>query len=110
MQVKDIIKNLKLEYIGTDESINKEVNNVFVGDLLSFVMGEGEEESVWITIQAHLNSIAVASLKDFSAIILAHDVRLEEDVEQKALEENICIMFSKESSYDIAKKLVNLGL
>ena len=56
----------------------REINGVYVGDLLSWVMGRAEEDQLWVTIMTNSNVIAVASLVNVSAVILAEGVEFEE--------------------------------
>ena len=52
----------------------REIDGVYIGDLLSWVMGRAQSGNVWITIMSNINIVAVASLADTSCIILAEDV------------------------------------
>ena len=42
-------------------------------------MGSAEAGSAWITLQTHKNVMAIASLKELSAIILVKGFKPEED-------------------------------
>ena len=48
----------------------REIRGVYVGDLLSWVMGRAQADNVWLTIMSNLNIVAVATLADVSCIIL----------------------------------------
>ena len=39
-------------------------------DLLSWVMAKGEADSLWLTVQGHVNAAAVCLLRDMPAIVL----------------------------------------
>ncbi len=51
------------------------IEGLYIGDLLSWVMGHGQPGHVWATVQAHENVIAIAKLKEFSAIVLVEGVQ-----------------------------------
>ena len=53
-----------------------DINFAYSGDLLSDVMGHCGDESVLITIQNHLNTIAVCTLAGVEAIAICHDRHL----------------------------------
>ena len=57
----DFSKQLGLEPL---YDTNKELNieGVYIGDLLSIVMSKAKQNFIWITIQTHINIIAVAEL------------------------------------------------
>ena len=83
---------------------DKEIDGVYVGDLLSWVMGRADAGNLWITIMSNVNVIAVGSLADTSAIILAEEVTLEEDVLSVAIEKGINILSSSLPVYETALK------
>ncbi len=80
----------------------REISGVYIGDLLSWVMGRAESGDAWITIMSNLNILAVASLADTSCIILAEGVTLEEEVIETAKQKNINIISTTSSIYDTA--------
>lgn len=110
MTINDLLKQTNWKCSTPNLPLDKEIHGAFVGDLLSWVMGNGEQDQAWITVQVHLNVIAVAKLREFSCIILADGAVLEEDVLQKALEEEIVIIESNLPSFETAKKLIELGV
>jgi len=80
----------------------REICGVYIGDLLSWVMGRASSDEAWITIMSNVNILAVASLADTSCIILAEGVTLSEDIIDTANEKEINILSSEKSIYDIA--------
>ena len=83
----------------------REIDGVYIGDLLSWVMGKAEPDNVWITIMSNVNIAAVAALADTACIILAEGVELENNVIEVALNKGINILASAEPAYEIAVKL-----
>lgn len=80
---------------------DREINGVYAGDLLSWVMGNAKEDNLWITIMTNSNVIAVASLVDVSAIILAEGVELDEKTALLAKEKGINVLSSEKSVYEL---------
>lgn len=80
----------------------REIDGVYIGDLLSWVMGRANADNAWITIMSNVNILAVASLADTSCIILAEGVSLEEDVVNTALEKEINILKTDMDIYNTA--------
>lgn len=80
----------------------REISGVYIGDLLSWVMGRAQSGDAWITIMSNLNILAVASLSDTSCIILAEGVTLEDAVIETARQKNINIISAQCSAYDTA--------
>lgn len=63
-----------------------------------------------ITVQNHNNILAVASLLEFSCIILPDGLLPEAGVVEKANDEGIAILGTDKGSYDIFKVLYEAGL
>lgn len=110
MQVKEFVEKTGFQVYASPGALEKEITGVFVGDLLSWVMGNCEENQVWITVQSHLNIVAVSALKEISCLVIAQGAEIEEETINKAIEENIAICTSDLSAYDICKKCAELGL
>ena len=68
-----------------------EVTSAFTSDLLSDVMGNAAECSVLITIQAHQNTIAVASLIGICAILVCSSRPIPSDMLEAARKNQIAI-------------------
>ena len=81
---------------------SREVECGYACDLLSWVMAKGREGMAWITVQAHMNVIAVAVLADMSCIIAPEGVQYEADVIDKAEEEGIALMTCDKSAYQLS--------
>lgn len=86
----------------------REINGVYIGDLLSWVMGRAEADNAWITIMSNNNILAVASLADTSCIILAEGVKLEDDIINSAMDKGINILQSEKNAYEISVALSNM--
>ena len=110
MTVNELAAKTGFEVIGDNESLSKEIKGCFIGDLLSWVLGHGQEDEAWITVQFHPNVVAVAFLKEFSCLILAQGAIPGEEGLEKAREAHLAILKTELSAYEIAKKLVELGI
>lgn len=108
MKVVDLINQLNLTVFTNEADLNKEVTGGYVSDLLSDVMGNAEEGSAWITIQNHLNVVAIASLKELACIILVKGIEPSAEVLEKAASEGVAVLGSKEKTFEITGKLYQL--
>lgn len=82
---------------------DREIVGVYIGDLLSWVMGRAGEDNAWITIMSNANILAVATLADVACIILAEGVTLEEDVKATAEAKGVNVLTTNMSAYEIAR-------
>jgi len=110
MKLQEIIDSLSLKVENPSADLSREVTGAYVSDMMSDVMGNAKDGFLWITIQVHLNIIAVASLKNLSGIILVNNRVPAEDTLKKAIEENIPIMTTPLSAFDLVGRLYGLGL
>lgn len=81
---------------------DREIIGVYIGDLLSWVMGRAQADNAWITIMSNINILAVASLADTACIILAEGVTVAEDVIKTAEAKGVNILSSRFAAYEIA--------
>jgi predicted transcriptional regulator len=108
MQVKDIITILELKVFGGSQGLDREITGGYTSDLLSDVMGHADAGRIWITLQTHKNVIAVASLKDLSAVIIIKGNDPDADMLEQAKEEGIPILGSNEEAFEVTGRLYNL--
>ena len=94
--------------VAGDNGIDKEIEEVYICDLLSWVMAHAKAKSAWITIQTHVNILAVALLAEISCIIIPEDAKLDEETKKKADEEGIPILSFTGTSYEAAITLYEM--
>ena len=83
----------------------REVDGVYIGDLLSWVMGKAGEGNAWITIMSNVNVIAVATLSDVACVIFAEGVEPDADLITLADTKGVNLLSSPLSAYGTAIKL-----
>lgn len=108
MRVRDIATILDLEVCSGEKGLDREIEGGYTSDLLSDVMGNANENQVWITLQTHKNIMAIASLKDLAAIVLVKGYKPEEDAAEQSNIENIPILSSEEEAFELTGKLYEL--
>lgn len=109
MTLPDFIENLKL-YPVFDFNEEIDIQGVYIGDLLSIVMAKAKENYAWITIQTHINIVAVAELLDLACIIVVEDMEIEHETVKKAKELGIPLFKAKESAYEVACRMHSIGI
>jgi len=111
MQLDEIIKQLNLKLLtGTKDFSAVQVKSGYCSDLLSCVMTGAEPESLWITLMAHNNIVAVAALLDLTAIIITEDAQPDKDTIQKANDKDVTMLSTTKSNFHIIGELWDLGL
>ena len=109
MTVSELQAALSLTLVTLPEG-ERDVEGVYVGDLLSWVMGRAQSGNVWLTIMSNLNIVAVATLSDVSCILLCEGVTLDESVRSTAEAKGVNILSTPMTAYGAACKLMELGL
>lgn len=110
MKLRDIIKALECEVLTGEVNLDEEVKYGYTSDLLSEVIGKANPDSVWVTVQSHLNIVAVAVLVGIKAIIVCDGKVVDQKVLEKAIQEKVAIISTKENSFRTSGKLYELGL
>lgn len=108
MNLKDVVDRLGFKLLCGEEQLKAEVTGGYCSDLLSDVMGNAREGQLWITIQVHKNIIAVASLKELSAIVLVNGLKPAEDTIEAAREQGIALVLADAPAFEVAGKLYKL--
>lgn len=84
------------------------INAAYASDLLSDVMGHCGDESALITIQNHLNTIAVCTLVGIEAIVICHDRPIPDDMAEAAKREEVAIITTSMSQFEASVALAAL--
>jgi hypothetical protein len=79
---------------------DRELAGGYTSDLLSDVMANLKAGQVLITLQAHKNTIAVASLADAPAVVFCHDRKAESDVIEAAAKEGIALFRTSGNQFE----------
>ncbi|MBK7214229.1 MAG: serine kinase [Bacteroidales bacterium] len=107
MLVSELKEKLNLKVFGGNSGLNREITGGYTSDLLSDVMGFADQGKLWITLQTHRNVMAIASLKDLSAILLVKGQQPDADMLELAEEEGIAVLGSDENSFEVSGKVFN---
>jgi len=108
MTVEELKNKLSLTLL-TGEDTGREIHGVYAGDLLSRAMSHVKEDNLWITIMSNTNVIAVASLTDAAAVLLAEGVDLLPEALEAARENGITVLQSTETVYGLCVKVASLA-
>ena len=110
MRLDELSDQLSLDVKTAPGKLNVEVTGGYASDLLSCVMAKAQEGYVWVTLQAHPNIVAVASLLNLAGIIVTEGMALDEATEEKANDAGIPILTTGCTTFTVVGRLFELGV
>jgi hypothetical protein len=108
--LKEIIEKLKVEPVSSTQSVDRPVAGGYASDLLSCVIKGAKKDSVWVTLQSHLNVVAVASLLGLAGVIITESNHPDQETLQRAENEGVVLMTTPKSTYTVVGQLTALGV
>ena len=109
MNVQEAVSVLGLQVIVPGD-MQRDLTGGYASDLLSCVMARAQSGNVWVTLQAHANVVAVASLLDLAAVILAEGVLPDDEMVGRARENQVVLLGSPRSTFTVVSHLASLGV
>lgn len=82
----------------------------YSSDLLSCVMAGAKKGHLWITLQAHLNIVAVAALNEVAAIIITENAQPDAASIAKANQQGVILLSTPQTTYEVNGTLWELGI
>ena len=103
MKIEKVVSELGLSSLTPCAAV--EFDGVYAGDFLSRAMSRVKEGDLWITIMSNINVIAVASLTDAAAVVLAESVDMAEDVLAAAEEKGVAVFSSGMTVFELCARI-----
>lgn len=110
MKLTEIIEELDLSVLAGADVLDREVNSGYVSDMLSDVLANAEKGAIWVTIQRHLNVIAIAGIKEIAAVVLVNGRRPDDETLEQANAEKLPILGSDLKAFEVVGRLYQLGV
>lgn len=111
MTLDQIINDLDLKVLTEEKDFSSiSPTHGYVSDMLSCVMTGAKHQSVWVTLQAHNNIVAVACLLELAAVIISENAQPDAETIQKANEEGITLLSCTQNSFFVVGRLWEMGL
>jgi len=112
MKLSRIVEGMNLRALTPEIETepSPDVASGHASDLLSDVLANAPSGGVLVTIQVHMNVIAVAVHAGLVAVIFAAGRQPEEQIRQRAIAEKVRLYSCDEPAFDIVGKLYGLGI
>jgi hypothetical protein len=111
MNVSDAARGLSARIVAAASAAERnEVGGGYASDLLSDVMANSREGDLWVTLQKHVNIVAVAQLNNLAGIVLVNGREPELPTIERAEAEGIPIVTTALQAFEVAGILYQLGV
>lgn len=110
MTLRQIVDQLSLSVRAAGDKLDTEVTGGYASDLLSCVMAKARKGNIWVTLQSHLNIVAVASLLQLAGVIVTEGMVPDAATLEKASEEGIPILTTPQTTFTVVSRLAELGI
>lgn len=104
MTVQELVNTLNLKVFYMEEE-DREIDGVYCGDLLSWVMGKCPADAAWVTIMSNQNVAAVAVLCDTACTILSENVQPDAELLERAEKQGVTLLGSDMDEYQLCWRL-----
>jgi len=104
MTVRELAEKYGFSFVVSADP-DRTVSGCYIGDLLSWVMGRAQLDQLWITIMTNVNVVAVGSLADVSAVLLAEGALPEQAVLDCAEARGVNILSTSLPAYEAAVRI-----
>ena len=108
MTIQELIDKLELKPLSKFEDRN--VEGVYVSDMVSDVMAGAKSGDLWLTVQTHKSIIPAANLVDASAIVITNGKEVPAETIDFATKHNIAVLSCSLPTFSLVGKLYELGL
>ena len=104
MLISELAQSIGLE-VAQGGYADREISTGYSSDLLSDVMANAKADGVLVTVQAHKNAVAVASLVGLAAIVVCNSRPLPDDMVEAARSEGLALFKSPETAFEVSGRL-----
>ncbi|MBK8784493.1 MAG: serine kinase [Anaerolineales bacterium] len=111
MNLQQIIERLDLNLLTDPRDFDMiHPEGGYTSDLLSCVMAGAKSKYIWVTLQAHMNIVAVAALLDVAAIIITENAQPDAATIAKANEQGVILLSTPMTNFEVDGKLWEMGI
>ena len=108
MTTQELVEKIGLKALSKFE--HRDVNGIFVSDMISDVMAGAKSGDLWLTVQTHKSIVPAANLVDVSAVVITSRKEVPQDTIELASKYDIAILATELPTFDIVGKLYELGI
>jgi predicted transcriptional regulator len=107
MTISELVEKTGLKTI--NEYKDKEVQGVYISDMVSDIITSAKRNSILVTLQTHKSLIAAANLVAAAMIVIVKGRKPSDDVVELATRTGLALFTCDLDTWAFAKKLAHLG-
>jgi predicted transcriptional regulator len=108
MKLQEVIEKADLKALSNVEE--REVEGVFISDMLSDVMTGAQAGNLWLTVQTHTNIVSAANLVDLAAVVITSGKEVPQATIELANRYHVIILTTPLKTFELATQLMGIGL
>ena len=110
ISLREVAEELEVQVVTGEGALNRPVAAGYATDLLSCAMNRAKKDYIWVTLQAHVNVVAVASLLDLSGVIITEGNTPDPDTIARAESEGVALLLTPKPTFAVVSELAALGV
>lgn len=110
ISLSQAVQALGLEVLTGEELLDREVRAGYASDLLSCAMARAKEGCLWVTLQSHVNVVAVASLTNLAGVVVTEGRTPDPETLARAREEGVALLATPRTTFAVVSALGALGV
>ena len=110
ISLKEVVEKLKIEPVSSINAMDRPIVGGYASDLLSCAMKGAKKDYLWVTLQSHLNVVAVASLSGLAGVIITEGNRPDAETLSKAESDGVVLLVTPRTTFSIVGELASLGV
>ncbi|MGD2109751.1 MAG: DRTGG domain-containing protein [Phycisphaerae bacterium] len=108
MKVSELVDKAGLNSL--NEFKDKNVEGVYISDMVSDIITGAKANSLLVTLQTHKSLIAAANLVDVAAVVFVRGKKPAQDVVELAGKAGIGLFMSEKDTWSFAMTLRDIGM
>ncbi len=108
MKLEDVIEKAGLKALTNVEA--RDVEGVFISDMLPNVNTSAQAGDLWLTVQTHTNIVSAAHLVDLAAVVITSGKEPPPATIELANRYHVVILSTPLKTFELATQLVGIGL
>jgi len=110
MTLSEIIERFGFTVYAPPSDGRLKVEQGYASDLLSDVIANAGRDDIWVTMQMHVNIIAVAALKDIAAIVIVSRHKPADETMEIARQKGVCVLGTGMTAFETCGRLYTAGI